>query len=308
MSLFIPEDNVIQFPKMIVGPYEAHWKEDIPNTVYHADRDSISSSGVRHAVKSAARFRAYCAGELTEEETPAMKFGTLAHKCILEPNDFLSQYVVKPKFTGYTKDMKLTDSPLCQEVKEKTSAWLLEQAKHNKIITTAEEIEHLNGIARAIAGHDDARTALTNGKPELSGWYVDKETGLLCRIRPDFLHFNGKTLVDLKTTKDCESFSFSKDILSRGYHIQMAMYAAGCEAITGVKVKFPTLIAVEKKPPYEVAVYILDDAAMELGEAMYRRGLRAVKEALVSGKWPKYQAQAQNISLPAYAFWDDSAA
>jgi hypothetical protein len=33
-----------------------------------------------------------------------------------------------------------------------------------------------------------------------------------------------------------------------------------------------------------------------------------LKEALVSGNWPKYQSEAQLLSLPAYAFYDDSLA
>lgn len=306
-SLFQPQATVISLPQMIVGPYENHWKEDLDPALYHADRGALSSTGLRKLIKSPAKFKSYWQGELSDEVTDAMHFGTLAHTAILEPKRFMEGYQLIPEFWGYTAKGERTTSRNCKEVKDKEAMFYATLPK-GTIAVEQEEYNNLTGMMGAILDHKDACVALTNGKPELSGWYVDKETGLLCRIRPDFLHFNGRTLVDVKTTKDCEAFSFARDIYSHGYHIQLAMYAAGCEAITGVKVKFPTIIAIEKQPPFEVAVYVLDDAAMDLGEAMYRRGLRRLKEALTTGVWPKYQSQAQNISLPGYAYWDDSLA
>ncbi len=289
------------------GMFKPRFAEGVSSEEYHADKACVSSSGVRRAVRSAAQFKAYWSGDIVTEETKTMRFGTLAHLAILEPKRFMEGYALVPKFTGYTKKGELTDNPNCLEVQQAKEAWYAKLAP-GTVAVTEEEYETLSGMLEAVLQHDDARVALTNGKAELSGWYVDKETGLHCRIRPDFLHFNGKVLVDLKTTRDCEAWSFGKDIYQMGYMTQLAMYCAGAEAITGEKVKFPTLIAIEKEPPYEVAVYVLDDAAMDLGMGMYRRGLRRIKEALISGVWPKYQSRAQNISLPAYAFYDDSLA
>ena len=273
------------------------WAPQMGEANYHADKRALSSSGVRKAVKSAATFRDYWTGKIKDEETDAMLFGRLAHISILEPTRFMEGYKVMPDFG----DMRSSAN------RAKRDAWTADQ-KPGTIVVTEEECTNLTGMLKAITEHEDARMCLTNGTAELAGYYRDDETGLLCRFKPDFFSFDGRRLADIKTTKDCDAWFFGKDTLNRLYHVQLAMYCEGLKALTGVEVKFPTLIAVEKKPPYEVAVYVLDDAAMELGRALYRRALRRIKLAIDSGVWAKYQTRAQNLALPAYAFYDDGLA
>ena len=276
---------------IIVGPeFQAKWVENLPSEEYHADRTAVSSSGLRKALKSAATFRANWLSH-EEEGTKVMQFGTLAHLCVLEPWKFMQTYVVQPDFG----DMRSSKNRASRD------EWRAEQ-KPGTTIVTQEEYDTLQGMVEALVAHPDARAALTNGKSELSGWYRDQETGLLCRIRPDFLHFNGKALIDIKTTVDCEAGRFSRAISSYGYHVQLAMYAAGCEAITGIRVEFPTIIAIEKKPPYEIAVYVLDQGSMDVGTALYRRALRRIAESIRTGNWAMYQKEVQSIAIPKWEF------
>lgn len=281
-------------PTIVESSYLAHWREGLSIEEYHGDKAAVSSSGVRRALKSAASFKAYWLGQ-SEPETKVQRFGTVAHMCMLEPWRFAQTYCVQPDFG----DMRSSTN------RAKRDEWRAGLAPGSTAVTQA-EYDQLHGMIESLMKHDDARDCLTNGKSELSGWYRDAETGLLCRLRPDFLHFNGKALIDIKTTRSCEERHFARTILDYGYHIQLAMYAAGCEAITGVRVKLPTIIAIEKAPPYEVAVYVLDEGAMDLGTAMYRRGLRRIAAAVKDDKWPGYQSGVRQISVPAYAFQDDS--
>lgn len=93
------------------------------------------------------------------------------------------------------------------------------------------------------------------GKAELSVYWTDPVTGVLCRCRPDFW---------------------------RGYPKHFAF------------------IAVEKKPPYAVGVYVLDSEGVEIGRAQYQHDLRVYAECVRTGEWPGYGDKIQTISLPAW--------
>ena len=93
------------------------------------------------------------------------------------------------------------------------------------------------------------------GKAELSVYWTDPVTGVLCRCRPDFW---------------------------RGYPKHFAF------------------IAVEKKPPYAVGVYVLDSEGVDIGRAQYQHDLRVYAECLRTGEWPGYGDKIQTISLPAW--------
>lgn len=93
------------------------------------------------------------------------------------------------------------------------------------------------------------------GKAELSVYWTDPVTGVLCRCRPDFW---------------------------RGYPKHFAF------------------IAVEKKPPYAVGVYVLDSEGVDIGRAQYQHDLRVYAECVRSGEWPGYGDKIQIISLPAW--------
>lgn len=64
-------------------------------------------------------------------------------------------------------------------------------------------------------------------------------------------------------------------------------------------------MTVEKLPPFAVAVYRIDEDALEAGRRMYRRALRLWAECLDRGIWPGYSDRIESISLPAWALNQD---
>lgn len=281
--------------------FEANWVENLSADEYHAKKDFISSTGIRKILKSLNLFKMYCEGRITEEETESMKFGTLAHMAILEPTKFMENYKMIPEFWGYTKDGKRTDSLNCADVKEKKLAWF-NDLPQGCVPVSQQEYDKLKAMAVSIISHQDAYLCLKNIKTEASGFYRDDETGILCRIRPDFISTNGAIVGDIKTTRSCERSFFEAEIARRKYHVQLAMYAAGAEKITNIKNKRQVIIAVENVEPHDCAVYWLNEGTKDAGLSEYRGAMRALKKSLDTDVWPRYQLGAQEIAIPSWGF------
>lgn len=282
---------------MLAPPeFAPYWRENLPDVDYHADMSAVSSTGIRKILKSPATFKAHILDRLSPEPTPAMQFGTLVHKAVLEGTDFLKSYVVEPEFTGYTLDGKL--STRSKDATEKRDRWRAEQALAGNLVVTQKERDSILGIVRAIIAHEDAFALLKDGVTEVSGYYRDPETGILCRIRPDFYSSRYRTLVDLKTTSSIDEDDFSWSIWNLRYDVQLAMYGEGTSIITGAPVDHHVLIAVEPEHPYEVAVYPADQAMMEIGHEDYHAALRTLKRCIETNEYPRRQPKMTSISLP----------
>lgn len=279
--------------EIVPADFKNEWREGQPHEEYHADLTAIGSSRLRRILKSAASFKASFE-EVEKPENDIFRFGRAVHMAIFEPNAFKKAYVVAPDF-GPMQSSKN---------REAKAAWMSDLPPQT-LVVKQDELTHLSGMMNALIQHKEAYSLLKNGKPEISGYYRHPETGIKCRIRPDFLQFNVMALVDLKTTRDCSMEKFSRSCWDYRYDFQLAMYCDGIKQITGQTVHYPTLIAIEKEPPYEIAVYIADEAMMDRGERDYHRALRKLRECIDKNEWPGYQAGLQNITLPPWAFYNE---
>jgi len=60
-------------------------------------------------------------------------------------------------------------------------------------------------------------------------------------------------------------------------------------------------VFIEKKPPYAVAVYELDEESVEKGRELYAQDLKLYKECKEWDHWPAYSSKVQTLSLPKWA-------
>lgn len=219
----------------------------LPNEEYHAS-DAISHSGIIKLLQSPEHYLQY--KSVKNVPTPAMEFGSAFHAYVLEPEIFASQYVVAAKFDRRTKEGKAL-----------AEQWNAEN--NGKILLNNEQSESLAAMKAGIFNHKGAATLLSGGEVETSLFWTDRQTGLQCRIRPDYWNHSG--MVDLKTC--CGSAgkeAFGKVIANMGYDIQAAFYVDGMRETTGKSVKF-YFIAIEKTAPYAVACYVASPAMLEVG-------------------------------------------
>lgn len=267
------------------------WASGITDDIYHGDPATVSSSGLRTLInRSPAHYRAEQTQPKTD--TPAMLLGRAIHARVLELDTFGERFAVAPVCDRRTKEGK--------------AIWTAHLEAHPDATTiTAADAEVIEGIARAIEGHPIARSAIEGAAAEVSGYYVDPETGVRCRIRPDALRSDIGVIVDLKSALDASPRGFERVMHQRGYHIQAAMYAAGYEAITCETLTDFLIIAVEKAQPFAIGVYRISDTALMVGRAAYRDALRIYAECLAADRWPAYSDRIEALSLPMWAITND---
>lgn len=169
---------------------------------------------------------------------------------------------------------------------------------HRRILTP-DQWDQIHRMRDAVMAHPAANRLLTSvpGKAEISFYWIDKATGELCRMRPDWLR-DDDLIVDLKSCEDASPEGFARSVAKWRYDVQDAFYSDGFHAVTGRKPKGFVFIAVEKKPPYAVGVYVLDAESKELGRAQYRQDLNKYAECRTNDNWPGYGDAIQKINMP----------
>jgi hypothetical protein len=261
----------------------------IPADQYHS-HPAVGHSGLVRIMRSPAHYQDYVTNP--PEPTPAMQFGTAFHTAILEPDRFVEAFVVAPKFDRRTKEGKAA-----------AEAWEAENA--GKTALTAEQMAAIAQMAASIRAHAGADMLLSRGLAEMSGFWVDPESSIECKCRPDFLSVDGEAItgiVDVKTCADASTDGFSRAIATLGYDVQAAFYQDGLKALTGRTIPF-YFIAVEKDAPYAVACYKAGDEVIEVGRSKYRAALQLLRWCMENDRWPAYQpnGEIEEITLPRWA-------
>lgn len=183
--------------------------------------------------------------------------------------------------------------------------WMANNGHRN--ILEPEQWDQLHSMRDAVMAHPAARSLISApGKAEQSVYWIDKETGMLCRCRPDKWNDND-IIVDLKTTEDASMEGFGKSIANWRYHVQAPFYRDGCTAV-GRPPRAFVFLAVEKTAcvvegqAKGVGVYILDENSDALGRAEYRADLATYAECTRTNVWPCYGDKIQTIGVPQWQF------
>lgn len=303
---------------------------DISNADYHGG-EGISKSGLDLIRKSPLHYKtAKEAGP--RESTAAQMIGTILHDMVLEPTTFWDRYAqpfqVPEGALSTVEDIKERLKALGVDAPSKAkkddlkallvaadpTAVLLDDAKaaylasvEGKTVISAEDLAKAGAMAEAIQAHPIARKLLAPqaGEAELSCYWIDKATDMLCRCRPDFWRHDG-LIVDLKTCADASLEGFQKSLNDWRYYVQAPFYMEGIsEAIaqsgsTRPRPKAFVFVAVEKTAPYAVAVYMPDAETMAIGEREFREDLAAYAACVLPDVWPGYGDKIQPIGLPEW--------
>lgn len=265
-----------------------------PNQSYETyDRWSAARSSFLRKFRQSPLHARYAMLHPDEETTKAQAFGQALHVAVLEPERFAKAFDVLPDF-GDMRSSKRRD--------ERDA--FLEANKETRFVER-KELDQLLGMREAIRSHPTAKAILSSpGVSELSAVWTDKVTGLPCKGRQDYFGAWDQypTMADLKSTVDASRQAFAKSVDNYGYAEQAAFYLDGFNALQPFEGdRRYVLIAAEKKPPYAVAVYDVDTAAIAVGRRRVRGYLEQYARCLESGVWPAYGDGCELVSLPGYA-------
>ncbi len=254
----------------------------IPNHVYHGFKDWYSSSMIKHVIRSAESF--FYEINHPHKDSIALERGSAFHSGV----------------EGLAKDGTrwLFDSEVveCSAASVKAKPFIEAKAAHpDKAVLHIDEIEKAWKMAQKLFDKASKINYFSQGHPELSFFWIDEETGLKLKCRPDWLFPNW--MPDYKTTKSHTLEGFSKEIANYNYHLSAAMYLEGVQAVTGEKIENYHFLAINNTPPFEVAAYALDEAAKFEGHALFHKCLKEIAEYA-----PNAPLEPQTISLPRGAF------
>ena len=114
--------------------------------------------------------------------------------------------------------------------------------------------------------------------PEISMFWVDYETGLHLKARPDFL--TNTHILEYKTLPP--KTTFQKEADQWGYWEQAAWYQQGVAAITGTRIPF-TFITQHITAPYRIAIHKVSDETIIAASARIVEELHEIKRELTRG-------------------------
>ena len=215
------------------------------------------------------------------EPTPAMLFGSAAHKFILETDDFEKEYAVAPNVDRRTKAGK--------------EAWdnFMNYANGRTVITedVAEVIEAMDKALEKVPMTQELLYG--KGETEVPFFWADKDTGELCKVKLDRLvKIDGRyVVVDYKTAKCARTDRFSYDIVKLGYHLQAAMYTEAVMVCCGLDYRPDFIFIVqEKDEPYSVNIVTVpaDSSVMLHGVDTFRELIGMLHQCKELENWPGY--------------------
>lgn len=251
---------------------------DVPELEYHAD-EALSVSGAKKLLDCPAKFH----DERVNGRQPvptAYDTGSVTHALVLHSGD--NRIRVYDRYDWRGNAGKQRDAMQVQGLVPIHRGQLLEAST----------------LARAVRRHPLASAIFSEGVPEQSICWVDEGTGVTCRGRIDWLRDNA--VVDFKTAADASPDAFSKAAFNNGLYMQAAWYIDGIAALGGGERPF-LFVVVEKQPPYLVAVYQLDEYALDLGREKNRQARELFAECTATGEWPGYSSEIETLSLPRWA-------
>lgn len=299
----------VEPPRLGVFPHE-------PPEIYYARRlDVANNTGLKIIdTESPAHYRFWVTNPEADDEgeTAALRFGKAYHMATLEPDVFRAVYSVLPQdaprdMRRFRDAKKPSDETLASI--DWWDAWEDENA--GRVMLTRTDYD----LAVAMAA-SQRRLELKFGMvritlaelideclKEVTVYWIDEDTGILCKLRADMWSEDLCFAGDLKSAMCASREAFSQAIHRHRYHVQHAHYSEGFRA-AGFPLKSFGLLPVEKKAPHVPASWHVGPVSEERGWAIRQRSMRKLAACLKSDRWPGYTDTMTPIEIPAYGHYD----
>jgi hypothetical protein len=252
------------------------------------DEQYWNHPGVNHSTlkafsKGAARVKHQM--ENGTAETEAMRLGTLAHLCVLEPHLVPKHVAVAPEVSKRTKIGK-------EKWKE------FEQDNADKMVFTKDQYDTAVRMSESVHNHPVVKELFQGSwVAETECYWKDDLWGIDCKCKVDAI-VEKTVMVDLKTTIDATPAAFGRQIFNYFYHTQAAWYSSGA-ARCGYPITDFFFVAVEKTAPFEVCVFKMSRESLDLGRKTVLEWLGQFYNRKKNDYWISYD-QAVEVDPPAW--------
>lgn len=283
------EKGLVRVKQVKVPQFKVPSKQILTSDEYHA-HPAIGSTSLKYILRSPAHYK--YEKENPSEPTPAMQLGTAIHEAILEPNLFMANAVVMPKFEG-------TGSRAAKE------QWLIEN--DGKRIVKKEDYDNIMRLLDVLQKHPTAKELLSGGAAEESYFWQDPQTGIVCKCRPDYLIVRKgiPTVVDIKTTSNADQGAFARQIANLKYHVSAAHYLNGVSIVEKQKFDEFLLLAIEPEAPHGITIHLMDNGTLDAGFSLAAKALRVLKECKDKNQYPGYSTDILTTGMPGWGFPDE---
>lgn len=226
---------------------------DMPEAEYHA-AEGLSNSGIKHLMVSPLNYwHQNLNPEYVREETMPQRIGKAMHCRLLEPERFAMAYEKDLSRNDYPDALDTMDDlkAFCQNnglpVTAKRKQVLIDRiqeagldadiwddikASHakeiaGKVVLRAAEYGLIESAAKVAEADPCISSLLRGGKPEVSFFVRDPETGVMLKARMDYLKCN--LIIDLKTFSNTRGKAANRAMYDalyyEGYYIQAVFYS-----------------------------------------------------------------------------------
>ena len=260
---------------------------EISNSAYHADREYVSSTGLKLAYKDMREFyNQYVLGDTSKAPGSAsLDFGKLMHSMLLEPEQTDKEYVfwhgIKRGKDWEDFKLKHLDRTILSDSQKDKAKFLCNEFNKQTVL-----LDYDNKTKEVLLN-----TFFTKGEAEST--FTTEIDGVKVKVRTDYLkHFSDFISInDLKTTgEDDLSKDGVKIICARwGYDISAALYCDVVAAVTGQPTKFFLIFL--STVSGKSRIYKCSDEMLEEGRRKYKIGIQNILQARESGIYYKNEIE-----------------
>lgn len=221
-------------------------------------------------------------------DSDTLAIGRLVHALVFEPEIVNNEYAI---WTGGRR------------AGADWTAFVAENA--GRTILKADDVDEATRIADAVRRCPLVEPYLTGGTFERVIQWTDRATGIACKGILDLHHGPKRALVDLKTSRTIDAHRFGNIAHAYGYAGQIAHYRDGLVTLGEEPIEC-FIIAVENAAPYDVAIFELDDDALQYGIEERARLMATLAECRDADAWPGRYPTRAALKLPGWLFVDEN--
>lgn len=250
---------------------------DLSNEEYHR-APGISKSGLDLIASNPSTYMWQQGAPVDAEKLDALDAGTALHCALLEPAEFDKRFIVMPEFNLRSVDGRSS-----------RDSFMAETANEGKTVLTTEVHRQLRLMRDSAHAHPVVQMIMeAKGFNESSIFWNDKDTGVMCRIRPDrhiWTDDFGPVIVDVKKCAGIDRFEHHVEEFR--YHVQHAMYVDGYQNHYSESPLFWFLVVDSSCSAgrYRVDVVDLPQEWVDAGYELYRRDLETYHACRQNNDW-----------------------